>query len=134
MSFSLFVVNPWAVLVSGIAYFVIGAVWYGVFAEAWMKGIGKSREELTQRPLDYAVSLIGEILVAFVLAVALNAFGVTGVADAIFVGALLWFGFALLPEIVHYAYEEKTVTLLAINKGYDLLGVALAAIILALWR
>lgn len=134
MSFSIFTVNYWAVLVSGIAYFVLGAVWYGVFAEPWMKGIGKKRDELTPRPLDYAVSLVGEILVAFVVALAINAFGVSGVAEAIFVGALLWFGFALLPEIVHYAYEEKTFALLAINKGYDLLGVLLAAIILAIWR
>jgi hypothetical protein len=29
MSFSVFSVNVWAVLVAGIAYFVIGAAWYG---------------------------------------------------------------------------------------------------------
>ena len=134
MSFSIFVVNYWAVLVSGLVYFIIGALWYGLLSQAWMKGIGKSREELTQRPRDYILSLIAELLVAFVLAVTLNVFGVTGVTEALFVGALLWFGFALLPEIVHYAYEEKPLALLAINKGYDFLGVMLAAIILALWR
>jgi hypothetical protein len=134
VSFSLIAVNYWAVLVSGVVYFLAGALWYGLLAEQWMKGVGKSREELTQRPIDYILSLIGEILLAFVLAISLNAFGTTGLGEAIFVAALLWFGFALLPEIVHYAYEEKTFALLAINKGYDLLGMILAAIILSLWR
>ncbi len=134
MSFSVFSVNPWAVLVSGVAYFMAGALWYGLLANPWMREIGKSKEELEQKPRDYIVSLGGEILVAFVLAVSLNAFGARGIADAIFVATLLWFGFSLLPAIVHYTYEERTFTLLAINKGYDLVGVVLAAVILSLWR
>ena len=134
MSFEIFTVNIWAVLVSGIAYFAVGALWYGVFAEPWMKGIGKTKEELTPRPLDYVVSLIAEIIIAFAVAVGLNAFGAVGLGDAIFVAALLWFGFSLLPTIVHYTYEERGFALLAINKGYDLLGLLIAAVILTLWQ
>jgi len=66
--------------------------------------------------------------------VTLNAFGAAGIGDAIFVAALLWFFFALLPEIVHYAYEGKSFALLTINKGYDLLGIVVATLILTLWK
>lgn len=133
MSFDVFQVNVWAVLVSGVAYFAIGAAWYGFLAEPWMKGIGKTREELQSDPVDYIVSLICEIGLAFFLAVGLRAFGAAGVLDGIFVAALLWFGFSLLPSIVHYAYEDRTFSLLAINKGYDFLGLVVAGIILSVW-
>jgi hypothetical protein len=133
MSFDVFQVNVWAVLVSGVAYFVVGAVWYGLLAEPWMRGIGKSRDQLESNPVDYIVSLICEIGLAFFLAVGLNAFGAVGILDGIFVAALLWFGFSLLPTIVHYAYEDRTFSLLVINKGYDLVGLVVAGVILSLW-
>jgi len=50
------------------------------------------------------------------------------------IGAVIWFGFSLLPTIIHYAYEDRTFSLLAINKGYDFLGIEIAAIILSVWR
>lgn len=134
MSFAVFSVNWWAVLVSGLAYFVSGAVWYGVFAVPWMKEVGKTRDQLNPRASDYILSLLAEVLIAFFVAVGLNAFGVTGVADAVFVGAVIWFGFSLLPSIVHYTYEDRTFSLPAINLGYDFVGIEIAAIILALWR
>lgn len=133
MVLSLFTVNVWAVLVAGAAYFLTGAVWYGVFAEPWMAGIGKTRDQLQSRPIDYVVSLICEIGVAYGVAVGLNAFAATGVAEAIFVAATLWFAFSLLPAIVHYAYEERRLSLLFINKGYDLVGMVVAATILSVW-
>ena len=133
MSFTVFQVNLWAVLVSGVAYFVVGALWYGLLGEAWMRGIGKSREELSSDPLDYIVALLSEILIAYGIAVGLNAFGAMSIPDAVFVATLLWFGFSLLPAIVHYAYEDRTLALLAINKGYDFVGMILAAIILTVW-
>ena len=133
MVLSLFSVNVWAVLVAGAAYFVTGAVWYGVFAEPWMAGIGKTRDQLQSRPIDYVVSLICEIGVAYGVAVGLNAFAAMGVAEAIFVAAVLWLAFSLLPAIVHYAYEERRLSLLLINKGYDLVGMVVAAVILSVW-
>ena len=134
MSFAVFTVNWWAVLVAGVAYFIVGAIWYMALANPWMKGIGKTRDQIQSKTTDYIVSLISELIVAYALAVALNAFGITNVLDAIFVAAVMWFGFSLLPTIVHYAYEGRTFGLLAINKGYDLVAFIVAAIILSLWR
>jgi hypothetical protein len=101
MSFDVFPVNIWVVLVSGVAYFAIGAGWYMGFAQPWIRGIGKRAEELESRASDYIVSLIAEILIVYFVAVALNEFGASGVLDAVFVAALVWFGFSLLPTIVH---------------------------------
>jgi len=72
MAFGMFEVSIWAVLVSGVAYFAVGAVWYSVFAEAWMKGIGKSREQLQPKTSNYIVSLICEVVVMYFLAVFLT--------------------------------------------------------------
>lgn len=133
MSFAVFTVNSWAVLVSGLAYFVLGALWYGLLGEPWLRHIGRNREDLESRPLDYVVALLCDLLIAFGVAVGLNAFGAQGVADGVFVVTVLWFAFSLLPAIVHYAYEGKTFGLLAINKGYDFVGMVVAAVILSVW-
>ena len=41
-------VNYLAVLVAGIVYFALGAVWYArpVFGKAWMEGVGKTEEQI----------------------------------------------------------------------------------------
>ena len=41
-------VNYWAILVSGVAAVVIGAVWYspGVFGKAWMQLVGFKKEDM----------------------------------------------------------------------------------------
>lgn len=131
---TVFSVNPWAVLVSGVVYFMLGALWYGLLADPWMRGIGKSREELNSRQTDYLVSLVAEVAIAYGVGIGLNLFSASGVAEGIFVAALLWFFFSLLPTIIHYAYEDRSFGLLAINKGYDLLGILVSGVILALWR
>jgi hypothetical protein len=120
--------------VSGVAYFGLGALWYGVFAEPWMRGIGKTRNQLESRASDYIVSFVSEVVIMYFLAVALNAFGIANVWDAVFVGAVVWFGFSLLPAVVHYAYEDRSFGLLAVNKGYDLLGILVGAIIIGVWQ
>lgn len=134
MSFDVFQVNIWAALVGGVAYFAIGAGWYMAFANPWMKGIGKKPEELESKASNYVLSLVCEIVIVYFIGVALNAFGIANIWDAILVGAVVWFGFSLLPTVVHYAYEDRTFALLAINKGYDLVGMIVAAIILGVWR
>jgi amino acid transporter len=133
MDFSVFQLYWLPTLVAGVAYFVIGAVWYGAFATPWMAGIGKSKDDLQSNPVDYVVSLICELLIAYGISVALRVFGTTGVLDAIFVATVVWFAFSLLPTIVHYAYEDRTFSLLAINKGYDFAGMVVAAVILQVW-
>jgi hypothetical protein len=77
---------------------------------------------------------VSEVVIMYFLAVALNAFGIANVWDAVFVGAVVWFGFSLLPAVVHYAYEDRSFGLLAVNKGYDLLGILVGAIIIGVWQ
>ena len=38
-------INYWAVLVAGVAYMVLGAIWYtpALFGNAWLKAIGKTK-------------------------------------------------------------------------------------------
>jgi uncharacterized protein DUF1761 len=134
MSFSVFEVKWLAVLVSGVAYFAFGAFWYGMFAKPWMAAIGKTKDQLESKPSNYIVSLVVEIVTVYFVAVALNAFGITGILDAIFVAAVVWFGFSLLPAIVHYVYDGRTFKLLVLNKGYDFVAFVIASIILAVWR
>jgi len=100
-------VNLLAVLVSGVAIFVLGGLWYSplLFAKRWVALLGKSEEELKSAgatPLMYLTVFVCGLLTAFGLAVIINHFG--------------------------------HLTPLMIDSGYNLVSFVLAGIILAAWR
>jgi hypothetical protein len=49
---------------------IVGAVWYGVLANPWLEGIGKTREwaNENQRSTDYIIAFAHSLLMAFFLA------------------------------------------------------------------
>ena len=53
--------NYWAILVAGVANFVFEAIWYSVFMNGWLNGIGRTREWLmasgVNPNLQYLVAL-----------------------------------------------------------------------------
>ena len=42
-------INHVAIIVAAIVFFAIGAVWYNVFSEPWLAGIGKTVDQLMPR-------------------------------------------------------------------------------------
>ena len=122
MSLSLFSqINYVAVLVAGIVYFVLGALWYSplLFAKPWMAAVGFTDEDVQGgSPLIYLYPLIFYVIAAAVVAVLIQALGVMSIAEAIFLGALGWLGF-MLPAIgASYVFESRPFNLFLITGGY----------------
>jgi len=90
-----FDVNLLAVVVSAIANMIIGAIWYGVWAEPWLEGIGKTREwaEENQRPTDYAIAAFNSLIMAFFLANVMVWAGASGILSGLLMGLFMWLGF-----------------------------------------
>src|SRR5439155_3880573 len=71
-------VNYLAVLVSGLAIFFLGGLWYSpvLFAKPWTRLMGKSEEPEARKamPVMYALAFVTGVIIAWTLAVVVNHF------------------------------------------------------------
>ena len=133
-------VNYLAVLVSGVAIFILGGLWYSkaLFAKKWMVLIGKSEEEMKAKsgpmPILLLQAFICGLIEAWVLAVILNHFMNMDVLRGVAVGVLCWLGFEAATSYANAIFEQKPLGLWAIDSGYNLVSFIIAGAILSVWR
>lgn len=130
--------NWLAIIVAGVIYFVIGALWYSplLFSNLFMKYRGITREEIQSsgNPTEYLLTLIGDLISALVLAIVLQLAQSVSVTDGIAVGLLVALGFALPSTLTYTVFSGPHKMLWAIYSGYQLVGFAVMGIILTLWK
>ena len=135
-----------AILVSGVAYMVLGALWYSpaLFGKAWMKGIGKSEEQVKKdfKPSNYLWALVGSLIAAYGIARILimidhgTMLGTSaiGLREGLMVGILAGFCFAGATFFVNDAMEGRRRSLTIVNSLYHLVGFVVMGAILGGWR
>jgi hypothetical protein len=130
--------NLWAVLVSTVILWVLGAAWYSppLFAKPWMAALKITPDPTRKKGLlaGMIASLMGDFILAFVLdhlVIWANAASVRGGA---FIGFLVWLGFFAAPNLPQGIYENRPFKLFAINNGYWLVGLIIVGVLLAVWR
>src|SRR5687768_15408200 len=90
--------NYLAIITSAIAVFALGALWYSplLFANAWMKCIGKSPEELRGGAKSYYLfTLIAILVYCFVTSFFVWILGTDEVFEAIKLGGFIGIGYVL---------------------------------------
>jgi len=133
------VVNYVAVLVSGIALFLLGGVWYSraLFATRWIALQGRSEEEMKANAAPMGLLLVGAfvcaLLTSWVMAVILNHFRPLTLVKGIEVGIACWLGFAGATSFSTASFSCKPKLLWAIDTGYNLVGFAIAGAIIGWW-
>lgn len=139
--------NWLAIVVSIIASFAIGAVWYGpLFGRAWARGLGfpddmkPSGSEIARA---FTLNLLGIFLMAYVLAhnvlvwrpstwsVGVDA---TAARYGFFAPFSSWLGFMVPLFLNAVAFERKSWTVTAIGAGYQLISLIAMGMILAYWQ
>jgi hypothetical protein len=129
--------NFWAVLVSALFLWFLGAAWYSpaLFVKPWMAALGIDpsgpKKGLAAGMIS---SLIGDLLVAFVLAHFILWSGAASLATGAFVGFLCWLGFFAATQFPQGIYEGRPGKLFLINGGYWLVGLVVAGGLLASWK
>ena len=127
--------NYIAVLVAAAAYFVLGAVWYGLLAKPWMAFAGKTQEEVESGagPGPYITAAIASLVAAVALAAIIKLAGAGSVGEAICIAGTCSVGLVCSAAAKHYAFQGFKPGLLLIDGGYDVVGfVAMGAIIWAI--
>jgi len=129
--------NHWAVLVSALILWVLGAVWYSpaLFAKPWMAALSivpsGPKKGLAAGMIS---SFLGDLLVAFVLLHFVLWSGAETVGTGAFVGFLSWLGLIAATQFPQGIYESRPPRLFAINSGYWLVGLLITGGVLAVWR
>jgi len=131
-------INYWAVLVAGIAYMIIGALWYSpaLFGKAWMKGIGKTREQITAdfSPVNYFLALIFSLVAAYGIARVMSWSNGSTISDGILVSVLAGVCFVFPSMGVNDIFENRPRGLTFVNIFYHIVGFAVMGIIIGAWR
>ena len=125
--------NYAAVFVAAIAYWLLGALWFGVlFGKPWMALENISIEQAkTMNPvLPYIVSFVLNLLIAYSLAQICIWRNANTIGRGASVGVLLWIGFVGPITFTTYMYEMRPKELFAINEFYPLAGLVLMGAII----
>jgi Protein of unknown function (DUF1761) len=128
--------NYVAVLVAAIAYWLLGAVWYGVlFGKQWMalENITPEQASSMNPVAPYVISFILNLVIAFVLAQLCAWRNANTAARGAALGILMWIGFLGPVTYTTYMYEMRPKQLFAINEFYVLVGMCLMGAILGAW-
>jgi hypothetical protein len=130
--------NYWAILVAAVACFLFEAVWYTVFLQGWLDGIGRTRAWLMASGinpnLQYATALVAAAVIASAISCVTQLTGPQTALRGIKVAVLLWLGFVLTTLSTEYIFEVRPLSLLGINAGFWLFGMCLMGAIVGGWK
>lgn len=124
-----------AVLLGGLAYFILGAIWYSkiLFAKKWLDYTGININDPNAKK-GMAGLFIGSFVMMFLatLGIAILAYKMqtTGWMNGAKLGLLTGFFFGTTALSISYLYEKKPLGLYLINGGYTIVGSLLAGIII----
>ncbi|HEY8849682.1 MAG TPA: DUF1761 domain-containing protein [Thermoanaerobaculia bacterium] len=135
-------INYLAVLVSAVAIFALGGLWYSsaLFSKRWVVLMGKSEEEMkaasagSPMPLLLLGAFVCGLLISFALAIVVNHFPPFTALRGIEIGAFCWLGFAASTSFATALFSMGPKQLWLINSGYNLVSFVIAGLILSVWR
>ncbi len=131
-------INYWAVVVSAVAYFVLGALWYSpaLFGHAWMRGTKKTKEEIkaSASPFNYVFALITSFVACYGVARIMLWAGGNSIQDGITTALLVGVCFVLTSMAINDNFEDRPKGLTLINVLYHMVGLIIAGIIIGVWR
>jgi hypothetical protein len=128
--------NFLAVVIAAVAYWLLGALWYGLlFGKQWMalEHMTIEQTKVMNPTIPYIVAFLLELLVAYSVAQLCIWRNADTVGRGTSVGVLVWIGFIGPLSAMNYMFEMRSWHLFAINEFYPLFGLALMGAIIGAW-
>ncbi|KQU93955.1 DUF1761 domain-containing protein [Devosia sp. Root105] len=130
-------INWLAVLVAAIIRMAVGFAWYspplllkpwqaltGVTPETMKAGLGKAM----------VVDVIASLIMSFALANIIVGANIADWLNGALAGFWVWLGFMATLLVSLWGYENRSLKLIAINLGNNLIALVLMGALLAVWR
>lgn len=140
MSFDLSMINWLAVIVGGVIYFALGALWYSpvLFAKPWQLSIGwdPARQPPAMNPTFYIVPLVTYLVIATAIAMLASATGSDTFGEGIVLGLLIGVGLSAmhtLGDAVFDPNKPQPYTWFAITAAYHLIGILIVSVLVSIW-
>jgi hypothetical protein len=130
-------INWLAVLVAAIIRMAVGFAWYSppLFLKPWQASTGITPETM-RAGLGKAmvVDIIASLIMAFALANIIVGANITDWLNGALAGFWVWLGFMATLMVSLWGYENRSLKLIAINLGNNLIALMLVGALLAVWR
>ena len=133
--------NWLAVLVAAVAYFVLGAIWFAppVFGNAWMRASGIERPAPGEGPgpAIYFGPFIGGLIAAVATGWLAAATKTDTAGEGFVLGLVVGLGYAMtvtLTTAIFETHKPRKGVWFVITSLYNLVGLIIAAVIIALWN
>ena len=131
-------INWLAVLVGGLAYFFLGAIWYtSLFGKKWQSynaALMSSPDAKKGAAGTMILSLVLMLVCSLGLALLAVRFGIFGWMGGLKLGIVTGVCFAATAVHISYVYEKRPLGLHLINGLYNVAGNIIAAIIICCWQ
>ena len=142
MTLDLGAINWLAVLVATLIYFALGAVWFAPatpIGKAWMEASGYQSPTtgVASSNLFYIAPIIATSIASVATALLAQATGADTLADGVVLGLVVGIGYAATISLNVAAFEfskPRQWTWGVIDASYHVVGLLIAAIVIALWR
>lgn len=131
-------VNWMAILVAAVADWLLGAVWFTVFASQWRAGLRMAPAELQQYMSHpnfwpYLIALLCSFLMAYAIARIVAASTTQGFFRGISAGILVGLA-AAMAMITEMVFEIRPRPFVLISAAYPLAGCILMGIVIGIWK
>jgi hypothetical protein len=133
-------INILAVLVSAIATFAIGALWYSpvLFGKQWItfNEVTPDKVEAMRKNAArlYGISFLCYVVLAVVFAILIRMVHLQSILGGAKMGGMLWVGFVATLGLTANLYSGRSMKALALDAGYQLVFMVVMGLILAAWH
>lgn len=125
------------VLVAAIAYFMLGALWYGpLFSKQWIRGHNIVMDPAMKKGAGkiMGLSFVAFFVLTFAAAVILHVAHADTTVLALQWGAFLGCFIAAPVIVINHLYLQKPLILHIIDTLYHVVGLMIACLVLVFWR
>lgn len=131
--------NWLAVVVSTIAFFALGGLWYSnvLFGKQWTEAVGWEAAEGDKPPITlYLMPLLTCFVSSIAVAMLAQATGSDTIGEGIVLGVVTGLGLAAMALLVTGFFDPKKprpMVWVGITSGYHMVGLVIVAVIVAVW-
>ena len=131
-------INYFAVATSAVVSYLLSFVWFMVlFFKPYAEALGKTKEQMDKGPNTIeasAMQLVGNFVMAFVLAWLMKQLGYQSLTDGIKLGIYTWIGFVAAVLGPMYAFQAYSLAFFFMTSGSILLSFVVSGAILGAWH
>ena len=120
------------VFLSGLAAFAVGAAWYMILAERWMKAVGRTKKDMEadKSPAPFVIAFVAAELAAGAMGFFMWLADLSGPSEGLALGLGIGALIAAPWIVLHYAFAGRPFALWWIDGLHTVLALAVAGMVL----